>query len=139
MACELFDTEGFARILLSLCTHEDLRELSAHAYEHGSTNFNMHSLEPDTLTIPNLVVKCLKQHEALCNGEEEVYNGHENLILNLLLIRELIEIQFPLKVLELGCTSGIVSCYLATILGIFDGNNTLYCVSDALGNASGNQ
>lgn len=41
MACELFDTEGFARILLSLCTHEQLRKLSARAYEHGSVNFNM--------------------------------------------------------------------------------------------------
>lgn len=44
MACDLFDTEGFAQILLSLCTHEDLRELSAHAYEHGSTNFNMEQI-----------------------------------------------------------------------------------------------
>lgn len=99
----------------------------------------MHSFEPDALTIPNLVVKCLKQHEALCNGQEEVHNGYENLILNLLLISELIKTPFPRKVLELGCTSGIVSYYLAAVLGIFDGNNTLCCVSDAVGNTSGNQ
>lgn len=113
--------------------------LDCRNFTGNKSKIPMHSFEPDALTIPNLIVKCLNQHEALCNGEEEVYNGHENLILNLLLIRELIKTQFPLKVLELGCTSGIVSCYLATILGIFDGNNTLCCVSDALGNASGNQ
>lgn len=44
MACDLYDIEGFAQILLSLCTNDQLRELSAQAYEHGCTSFNMEQI-----------------------------------------------------------------------------------------------
>lgn len=113
--------------------------LDCRNFMENKSKIPMHSFAPEALTIPKLVLECLNQHEALCNGQEEADNGYETLILNLLLVSELIKKAFPMKVLEIGCNSGIVSYYLAILLGIFDRENTLCCVSDTIGNTSGNQ
>lgn len=99
----------------------------------------MNSITEDTLVMQDFIGHLTDGHEELAGGIEEAENVQENLLINILLISALIPTSLPVKVVELGCTNGILSYYLASVLGRFHPDSSLCCVSDVIGNSSENQ
>lgn len=90
-------------------------------------------------TIPALITNTFQQHLQLVEGTAEETYAMEYLLLDILLVSKIIQSQKPMKVLEIGCTNGLLSFNYASILGKFNQNSSLCCVSDTMGNESGNE
>ncbi len=112
--------------------------LDCRDYLSNKSRMPMHSFTDD-LTIPGLLLQLFKIHPQLCEGAVEYNDSLECLLMDVLLVSHLIKSPNPVRVLEIGCSSGIMSYHLATILGQFNKNSSLCCVCDTIGNNSGNQ
>lgn len=66
------------------------------------------------LTIPRLIIDLNKMHEAISEETEE--NGFAAFLQDILLTSYIIRTSAPLKVLEIGAVSGVLSYHLATLL-----------------------
>ncbi len=85
--------------------------------------------------IPSLIVDLAKDHEEIGGRKEDLFAAY---LLDILLASYLIRTSAPLKVLEIGATSGILSYHLATLMGKLNKESTLCCVSNVIGNTSEN-
>lgn len=112
--------------------------LDCRDYLSNKSRIPMHSFDGD-LTIPGLLLKLFKIHPQLGEGGTDYNDSIENLLIDILVVSELIKSSCSVRVLEFGCTSGIMSYHLATILGLFNKKSSLCCVCDTIGNNSNNQ
>ncbi len=118
---------GKTRVLLDFADH-----LS------NKSKIPLHS-PTDDLTVMSLIKMLLQRYPQISKGTEEAENIMESIMINTLLAAFLVKTSLPVKVLEIGCTNGIMSYSLATILGSFHKRSELCCMSDVIGNTSQNQ
>lgn len=59
-------------------------------------------------------------------------------LMDILLVSYLIRTSNPIKAVELGALDGLLSYHMATLLGRFHESSSLCCVSNVIGNESGN-
>lgn len=100
----------------------------------------MHTLS-DEETIPGLLLSLAQKHAEISIGTgEETENGlFAAHLLDILLTSCLINTSAPLKVVEIGAVNGVRSYHLAALMGKLNPESSLCCVSDVIGNESGNQ
>lgn len=90
---------------------------------------------PDRETgIPKLIIKLKDMHKGL-NCGEDVFPSY---LMDIIAASYLIRTSAPLKVLEIGATSGILSYHLAVLMGKLNRESLLCCVSNVVGNGSEN-
>lgn len=105
----------------------------------NKSRVSMHALTNDKPVMQDFIIRLMENHQEIAGSIDESGNEQEYLLLIILLISLLIPTSLPVKVAELGCTNGIMSYYLASVLGHFHPDSSLCCVSDVIGNSSGNQ
>lgn len=98
----------------------------------------LHSLG-NGLTVPLLISKLAEENGALSAGTGEEPFALSNLLLDVLVSSHLVKTPFPVKALEIGTVTGVTTYHLASLLGKFHPDSLLCCVSDSIGNESGNQ
>ncbi len=100
----------------------------------------MHTLSNEE-TIPGLLLSLVQKHAEISNGTcEDSENGRFAAhLLDILLTTYLIRTSAPLKVAEIGAVNGILSYHLASLMGKLNPESFLCCVSNVIGNESGNQ
>jgi len=94
-------------------------------------------IDNGNISVVNLLLALLKSHSNIIAGVR-ADDSMEMLLLDILFAKRLMKSKDSIKVLEIGCTDGIVSYHLATMIGCFNPNSTLCCVSNTMGNDSGN-
>lgn len=87
----------------------------------------------------SLMLEGMDSHGELASGTVEMCANREYATIELLVAREHMKTPYELKVLEIGCTSGIMSHHLAKLIGKYHENSQLCCVTDTIGNESGNE
>lgn len=122
-----YEENGQSRILL------DCQD-----YFANKSRIPMHSFVEEDITIPVFLLGLLERYGELSGGTGEEENGEEIQLIGVLTAAFLIRFALPVKAVELGCTSGVLSYYLAKILGTFNPESSLCCVTDVIGNSSGN-
>lgn len=90
-------------------------------------------------TIPSILLNLVKKYNDMYEGTKEHIMGFYYALLSALVTAEHIKGAEPKNVLELGCEKGILSYHLASILGKLHPQSLLYCISNTIGNESGNQ
>ncbi len=91
---------------------------------------------PDGKTgITRLLLGLMEKHGEISCGKD----FFPFYLLDILVISSLIRTSAPLKVLEIGATSGILSYHLAVLMGKLNRDSLLCCVSNVAGNGSKNQ
>jgi len=70
-------------------------------------------------------------YEKLAPEEQKTNQVAVTLILALL-VRELSHTSKPVRMLELGCGDGVISCLLGTLLGKYSPESSLFCMSDII-------
>lgn len=111
--------------------------LDCNDYFSNKSRIPMHSLDND-LTIPGLLLQLFKWHNQLCANQSEDSDVMEALLMDILLTTFLIKTPMSQRVLEIGCTNGVLSYHLATLLGRFNVESALCCVCNKIGNSSDN-
>ncbi len=81
-----------------------------------------------------LILESVNEHGIIAEGTKEKDASYEYATMNLLLAREHMKTPYELKVLEIGCLSGILSYHLAKLLGKYNENSQLCCVTNMMGN-----
>lgn len=122
-----YEENGQSRILL------DCQD-----YFANKSRIPMHSFVEEDITIPVFLLGLLERYGELSGGTGEEENGEEIQLIGVLTAAFLIRFALPVKAVELGCTSGVLSYYLAKILGTFNPESSLCCVTDVIGNSSEN-
>lgn len=112
--------------------------LDCNDYLSNRSRIPMQSLE-GTESIPKIILSLFREHLKLMEEKQTKNYAMEYLLLDIKIISYLMQSPLPVRVLELGCTSGVLSYHLATILGKFNQASSLCCVCDTIGNNSGNQ
>lgn len=84
----------------------------------------------------SLVLEGVTEHDVIAEGTKEKDASCEYATMNLLLAQEHMKTPYELKVLEIGCSSGILSYHLAKILGKYNENSQLCCVTNVIGSES---
>lgn len=87
------------------------------------------------ISIPKLLADLVNEHGIVTNGEGNFVPFY---LLDILATSYLFRTSVPLKVLEIGATSGILSYHLASLMGKLNHESLLCCVSDVIGNGSEN-
>lgn len=95
----------------------------------------MQILSDGGLSIPVLISDLTDRHIDIGGESEEVFPYY---LLDILATSYLIHSSVPVKVLEIGATSGILSYHLATLMGKLNKESLLCCVSNVIGNDSSN-
>ncbi len=103
--------------------------LDCNNFLSNKSRIPMHSLVGDR-TVPELILLLIDNQDPFAMA---------NLLLDILVTSELIKTAFPVKVLEFGAAGGVVSYHLATLLGKFQPESFLCCVSDSIGSESENR
>lgn len=106
-------------------------------YSHFMLNRSRYPMQtlPDGKTgIVSLIVELRNSHKELSH-EEDVFPSY---LLDIIVTSYLIRTAAPLKVLEIGATSGILSYHLAVLMGKLNRESLLCCVSNVAGNGSEN-
>ena len=80
------------------------------------------------------LVDIQEKYELLSRGTEE--HNADAFLINCILTNYLVEKVKPAKVVEIGCTSGLLSWSLIQLLHVFHEESSLCCVTDAIGNCS---
>lgn len=83
-----------------------------------------------------LFLECLDEHEVIADGTNEKNASCEYATMDLLLAGEHMKTPYELNVLEIGCSSGVLSYHLAKIMGKYNENSRLCCVTNTIGNGS---
>ncbi len=91
----------------------------------------------DAPTIPNLILTLKENHEKISLGTNE--GSFAALLRDIIMTSYLIRTSVPMKVLELGATSGILSYHLAVLMGKLNPESSLCCVTNVIGSGSGNR
>lgn len=97
------------------------------------------SLDDKSLTAPALIMDLLSRHPEVCAGSGQEDQGVYYVLTDVLLTAHHVKTSAPKKILELGCVNGVMSWHLASVLGQLHPDSLLYCVSDVMGNESGDQ
>ncbi|WP_334145245.1 class I SAM-dependent methyltransferase [Muricomes intestini] len=98
----------------------------------------LHSLG-NGLNVPLLISKLMEVNKPLSAGTGEEAFALSNLLLDVLVSSHLVKTPLPVKALEIGTVTGVTTYHLASLLGKFHPDSLLCCVSDSIGNESGNQ
>lgn len=111
-------------------------------YEEMITNYSrlpLQYLGKGADSLLSLVLDGMETHGKFAAGTVEMRANKEYATIELLVAREHMKTPYELKVLEIGCTSGIMSYHLAELIGRYHENSQLCCVTDIIGNESGNE
>jgi len=90
-------------------------------------------------SLPFILYDLKTQYENLSLNEENLKDTTDYFLIDALLSAYLITTSQPVKIAEIGCTNGRLSFHLSTIIGKFNEQSTLCCISNTIGNESGNQ
>lgn len=112
--------------------------LDCNDFISNNSRIAMHGY-PEDLTISKLIIELFEQNSSLSAGTGEETLAVGNTLLDVLMAANLCKTALPIKVLEIGAVSGVVSYHLAYMLGKFHPESKLCCVCDTIGNDSGNQ
>ena len=88
----------------------------------------------NNVTWAEKLVEIQEKFELLSRGTEEHNIGA--FLINCLLANYLVEKVGPAKVIEFGCSSGLLSWNLIQLLHVFHEDSSLCCVTDVIGNCS---
>lgn len=88
----------------------------------------------NNVTWAEKLVEIQEKYELLSRGTEE--HNADAFLVNCILTNYLVEKVKPAKVVEIGCTSGLLSWSLIQLLHVFHEDSSLCCVTDAIGNCS---
>lgn len=91
-----------------------------------------------TKTMQYLLIDLRKKYLNLFEEGVAPSDADDLLLIDILLVAKLSTTSSPIKVAELGCANGRLSYHLANIISSFNETSTLCCISDFIGNASGN-
>ncbi len=122
-----YEEKGQSRILL------DCQD-----YFANKSRIPMHSFVEENITVPAFLLGLGEHYGELSESTGEEENAEEIQLISVLTAASLIRSALPVKAVELGCTSGVLSYYLAKILGTFNPESILCCVTDVIGNSSKN-
>ena len=86
-----------------------------------------------------LITRLFRQHEVIGKGSKEEASATDYALIDMLTASYVLKCGRPVKVLEVGAVSGILSYHLISLLGKFNRGSHLCCVSDVIGNGSENQ
>ncbi len=111
--------------------------LDCNQYLNNKSRVPFHSMG-DTLTIPDLILKLLKEYGQQYEGTDKYILGFYYALMDVLIMAEHIKSSSPKKILEIGCEDSILSYHLATMLGKLHPESLLYSISDNIGNESEN-
>lgn len=100
----------------------------------NKSRYPMQLLQDGKTGIPGLLAELAQKHDGMNCGED----FFPYYLIDLIVISRLIRTPVPLKVLEIGATSGILSYHLAVLMGKLNRESLLCCVSNVVGNSSGN-
>lgn len=90
-------------------------------------------------TLITVIDKLLEEHAENCDGTDQQEWDLLYILLDVLVAEYHVRSAAPKKVLELGCTNGVMSYHLAYLLGKLHPESLLFSVSNVIGNESGNQ
>ncbi|MBQ8526968.1 MAG: class I SAM-dependent methyltransferase [Lachnospiraceae bacterium] len=93
---------------------------------------------PEGECLPRLILDGIKEHGIIATGTKEEQADKEYATIEMLVAKEHMKTPHEIKVLEIGCTSGILSYHLAKLMGKYHAESQLCCVTDTIGNESGN-
>lgn len=88
--------------------------------------------------LPKRILDGLTEHKVIAAATSEEWADKEYATLAMFVAREHMKTPYELKVLEIGCTSGILSFHLAKLIGRYHEKSQFCCVTDTIGNESGN-
>lgn len=77
------------------------------------------------------------QHDALF--AENLPAKQECMLIDFLIARRLLKSAMPLNIVEIGATKGILSFHLATMIGQYNVESSLFCVCNAVGSTDNSQ
>ncbi len=88
-------------------------------------------------TFPHLFGKLQQCHAEISLGTKE--GSLAAMLIDLIATSHLMSTALPMRVVELGATSGILSYHLATLMGKMNPESSLCCVTNTIGNGSDNR
>lgn len=109
-----YEEKGQSRILL------DCQD-----YFANKSRIPMHSFVEENITVPAFLLGLGEHYGELSESTGEEENAEEIQLISVLTAASLIRSALPVKAVELGCTSGVLSYYLAKILGTFNPESIL--------------
>lgn len=119
----IFCEEEKETVLLDLCEH-----LS------NKSRIPLHG-DPSEMSILQLLIGLQRMHGEIGGRDEDVL---PSFLMDILLTSYLIRTSTPIKAVELGALDGVLSFHMATLMGRFHEGSSLCCVSNVIGNESGN-
>lgn len=105
-------------------------------YLSNKSRIPLHSSE---VTVSKIINNLMKEHDIISAGTLQYDLAEYYLAMDALVTAFLLKRAEAVKVLELGCTNGILSYHLASLLGVFNEKSMLCGVCNAIGNESGNR
>lgn len=90
----------------------------------------------DGPTVPKMILDLLAWHSEYSDGTNQQNWGIYYTLIDVLVTSYHVKSSSPKKILELGCSNGIMSYHLATILGKLHPQSLLYSVANTIGNES---
>lgn len=118
---------------------DDGRKEVLYGHEERITNYSHvpHQLINGGDSLLGLVLDGVNEHEIIAGGTNEKDATCEYATMNLLLAREHMKTPYELKVLEIGCSSGVLSYHLAKMLGKYNEDSQLCCVTNSMEHKNG--
>lgn len=112
--------------------------LDCNKYLENKSRIPFHSVN-DSLTVSKLIFDLLSRHSQAFDGHEYAEWGIYYALVDVLVTAYHVKSSLPKKLLEIGCTDGIMSYHLGTVLGKLHPQSLLYSVANTIGNESNNQ
>lgn len=131
----IFDEGGFT--YLEEGKTEQL--LNLRDFLSNKSRIPLHGISEKDFTITSFLFDLFDKYTDINDGVPEPEAAVEYLLMNVLLSSFLMKSSAPARVLELGCNNGILSFYLASVVGKYHPRSSLCCVTNVIGNSSGNR
>lgn len=98
----------------------------------NKSRISFHQMEGQPyFTVPELILELSNRYNQIAAEEDQVFSMDIVLLLALI-ANQLTRTPKPVKLLEIGCGSGLFSYLAGTLLGQFSPDSSLYCLSDII-------
>ncbi len=112
--------------------------LDCNKYLENKSRIPFHSID-GRITVPKMIFDMFERHSQAFEGLEYAKQAVYYSLIDVLVTSYHVKSSGPKRLLEIGCTDGVMSYHLGTILGKLHPQSLLYSVSDTIGNESSNQ
>ncbi len=109
--------------------------LDLNLFMTNKSRYPMQMLPDGKTGLYSLLTDLKDSHKRISDGREDVFPYY---LTDILAVSYLVRTSAPLKVLEIGASSGILSYHLAVLMGKMNAESKLCCVSNVIGNDSEN-